>query len=152
MTPSATATPIADARRPARLGPFDVSNEDNTRWLTIRSGGNPESFGDAYLALGLAMRAVHGALEIMGVGPALGPAPAMLVLPHPVFCKLRDALVAEGKGGDHMFKRPRRKRVDPNRLVTMLGGITIASDLAACEVNLAAPRCPMRAESKGARA
>ncbi len=142
---TASQTPV---QRPTKVGPFtaseDVGQHGPVRWLSIRRGGNPESFGDKYLAIGAAMSALHGALTVAGLGGDTGPKSAMLVLPHEEFCKLRDALVADCDAGANMFRRPRRKRVDLGRLQTMLGGITIASDRIAERIDLANPRCPHR--------
>lgn len=144
-TATASQTPV---QRPTKVGPFtaseDVGQHGPARWLSIRAGGSPDRHGDVYLAITTAMRALHGALTVAGLGGDIGPKAAMIVLPHDDFCALREALVADCESGARMFKRPRRKRVDLGRLQTMLGGITIASDRVAGRVDLANPRCPLR--------
>lgn len=151
-SPSASTTEEMNVKK----GQFDVIDDVTeygpVRWLRIQSGGNPEHFGDGYLALSCATHALHSALELLGVGPKFGPAPVALVFPHAQFEQLRDALVNDCEPGARMFKRPQRKRVDPNKLVTMLGGITIMSDRVDLSlVNLERPRCPQSTARGGAK-
>lgn len=129
-----------------RIACFDVSTEEGefgfARMFRVQAGGNPARFGDRLLALTCAMRALHGAMEMLGF-VKMGPAPVVITMPHDLYLQFRDQLCSEGEAGKQMFLRHRRKRIDPFDLVTMLGGITIASDQA--PPDQITFRCPLMA-------
>ncbi|MBN8260957.1 MAG: hypothetical protein J0L59_01375 [Xanthomonadales bacterium] len=139
------------ARNP--IHPFVERIDDaGLRSISMRVGGSAERCGLRWQMLFLATRAMHECLRHLGAAPRLGPARVVVKLLDRDFISMRDALVADSDSGAALFRKPRRKRIDPNLRRFMLSGILFVADNEPEQHNFACPMSSAKPRKKAADA
>ena len=130
---------------PARgpLGKRRISHQDaqGSLWVAQQMGGKGHRHSEGELTLSLALYALYDALEMFNVVSRTGPLPVVVMMPEPLFLRLRDALVEMPGFGRDLFKtHSSRVRIDATRRSFMLHGITVAAGEPEEGLDLTCPR------------
>jgi len=147
--PLDSPTTVGEAARNPNHPFVERINEAGLRSISLRVGGNAERFGRLRLMLLLSTWALRECLRHLGVSPQMGPAAVVVKMQDRDFITMRDALVAEGESGADLFRKPRRKRIDPHLRRFMLSGILFVADDEPREHSFACPMSSTRTR-KGA--